>query len=292
MLTALLKPGRRVSRWRRVIARRARLRRSPFGYRLGRIRAPSPPLARTGSWRGRGVHTDLRGAGDALVRNDPRLDLEAVRCPALVLQGRATCRCRSPTPLSTPGACGRRFASIADCGHLLIGERPGAAPTRSAAVPRPDGERDVLPGRGPNRSTARSARERLHAECLGGVVAAGEEVDAELAGRVQAGSSGSPVTSASYPSWAAWISPAPPPPVDDRDALDQIRAVGEHERLAARDVADALGEAPRRRPARRGAPRRRSARTAPRGSRRAAARAARCCRARGGRRAPGGRQPA
>ena len=72
------------------------------------------------------LHTDVRSAGDALVRDDPRVDLERVRCPALVLHG---ARDRQ-VPLRDGFEYARRLHAplrvIADCGHLLIGERPGA----------------------------------------------------------------------------------------------------------------------------------------------------------------------
>jgi pimeloyl-ACP methyl ester carboxylesterase len=72
------------------------------------------------------LHTDVRAAGDALVRTDPRIELERVRCPALVLHGARDLQ----VPLRDGFEYARRLRAplrvIADCGHLLIGERPRA----------------------------------------------------------------------------------------------------------------------------------------------------------------------
>jgi pimeloyl-ACP methyl ester carboxylesterase len=91
------------------------------------------------------MHTDAIAAGKALVADDPRLDLERVRCPVLVLWG---ARDRQ-VPLGDAFEYARRLRAplrvIADCGHLLISERPevcgracasflGAAPLGEAVL--------------------------------------------------------------------------------------------------------------------------------------------------------------
>ena len=72
------------------------------------------------------MHTDALGAGRALVADDPRQDLDRVRCPVLVLWG---ARDRQ-VPLEDGFEYARRLRApvrvIADCGHLLISERPDA----------------------------------------------------------------------------------------------------------------------------------------------------------------------
>jgi pimeloyl-ACP methyl ester carboxylesterase len=126
MLTAFLKPGRRASRWRGAIARSARLRTLAFGTVSVADPRALPPLAASGFLAGSGLYTELRGAGDALVRTDPRLDLEQVRCPALVLHGADDVQ----VPLGDAFEYARRLRAplrvVADCGHLVIGERPTA----------------------------------------------------------------------------------------------------------------------------------------------------------------------
>jgi pimeloyl-ACP methyl ester carboxylesterase len=71
-------------------------------------------------------HSDTRTAGTALVRTDPRHDLDRVGCPCLCLWGSAD----NWVPLADGMEYARRLRAplrvIADCGHLLIGERPDA----------------------------------------------------------------------------------------------------------------------------------------------------------------------
>jgi 3-oxoadipate enol-lactonase len=71
-------------------------------------------------------HCDVVSAGKALVRDDPRTELEAVRCPTFLLWGARDLQ----VPLSDAFEYARRLRSplrvIADCGHLLVAERPDA----------------------------------------------------------------------------------------------------------------------------------------------------------------------
>jgi pimeloyl-ACP methyl ester carboxylesterase len=71
-------------------------------------------------------HTDTVAAGRALVASDPRADLERVSCPCLCLWGTND----NWVPLADGMEYARRLRAplrtIADCGHLLIGERPEA----------------------------------------------------------------------------------------------------------------------------------------------------------------------
>jgi pimeloyl-ACP methyl ester carboxylesterase len=77
-----------------------------------------------GLLRGPTLHTDAIGAGRALAADDPRQDLDRVQCPVLCLWG---ARDRQ-VPLSDGHEYARRLRAplrvIADCGHLLISERP------------------------------------------------------------------------------------------------------------------------------------------------------------------------
>jgi pimeloyl-ACP methyl ester carboxylesterase len=112
--------GRRVDR----IARSRRLRRLVFGgYEVSNPDALTERSVH-GLLRGPTMHTDALGAGRALVADDPRPDLGRVRCPVLVLWG---ARDRQ-VPLADGVEYARRLSAplrvIADCGHLLIAERP------------------------------------------------------------------------------------------------------------------------------------------------------------------------
>ena len=120
----IVKPGRIAGRRAHHVARSARLKRLVFGG----LEVSNPELLSErmvhGFLRGPTLHTDALGAGLALARDDPREDLERVQAPALVLFG---ARDRM-VPLADGFEYARRLRAplrvIADCGHLLIGERP------------------------------------------------------------------------------------------------------------------------------------------------------------------------
>lgn len=123
---ALVKPGKRVARLRRTIARSSLLRSLTFGPLSVADPRRLEPLAAEAFLAGSALHTDIRSAGDALARSDPRVDIARVRCPALVLHGARDAQ----VPLSDGFEYARRLRAplrvVADCGHLLIGERPEA----------------------------------------------------------------------------------------------------------------------------------------------------------------------
>jgi pimeloyl-ACP methyl ester carboxylesterase len=120
----LVQPGRIAGRRVHRIAGSRLLRRIVFGP----FEVSNPDLlterAVHGFLRGPLLHTDAIGAGLALAADDPRRDLERVRCPVLVLWGGRD----RQVPLEDGFEYARRLQAplrvIADCGHLLIGERP------------------------------------------------------------------------------------------------------------------------------------------------------------------------
>jgi pimeloyl-ACP methyl ester carboxylesterase len=125
-VASLIQPGKRISPLRRLVSGSRVLREIAFGSLLvADARALEPRVAEA-FLAGSALHTGVREAADALVRTDPRRDLEQVRVPALVLHG---ARDRQ-VPLRDAFEYARRLDAplrvIADCGHLLIGERPGA----------------------------------------------------------------------------------------------------------------------------------------------------------------------
>lgn len=122
----VVKPGRVAARRRERIARSPRLRRAVFGP----LEVSNPDAlserAVHGFLRGPTMHVDALAAGLALAADDPRQWLDRVRCPVLVLWG---ARDRQ-VPVADGFEYARRLhaplRTIADCGHLLIGERPDA----------------------------------------------------------------------------------------------------------------------------------------------------------------------
>jgi pimeloyl-ACP methyl ester carboxylesterase len=125
-LGSLIQPGKRISPLWRVFAREPLLRKLAFRFvSVADPRALDTAVAEA-FFAGSGLHTGIREASDALARTDPRLDLERVRCPVLVLHGARD----GQVPLRDAFEYSRRLhaplRTIADCGHLLIGERPRA----------------------------------------------------------------------------------------------------------------------------------------------------------------------
>jgi pimeloyl-ACP methyl ester carboxylesterase len=125
-LVSLVQPGKRISPLRRAFAHNVLLRRLVFGVVGVADPRALDPVAAESFLAGSALHTDVRAAGDALVRTDPRVDLEHVRCPALVVHGARDVQ----VPLRDGFEYARRLHAplrvIADCGHLMIGERPRA----------------------------------------------------------------------------------------------------------------------------------------------------------------------
>ena len=125
-ITGILKPGRKIAPHRGRVVRSALLRRLVFG-RWGASDPPALPADVVEAFlAGPARHTDTVSAAKALVRDDLRLDLDRVLCPTLVLWGARD----NQLPVGDAFEYARRLRAplrlIADCGHLLIGERPEA----------------------------------------------------------------------------------------------------------------------------------------------------------------------
>jgi pimeloyl-ACP methyl ester carboxylesterase len=123
-LVGVIRPGRIAARRVERIAESPRLRRLVFGGFEVSNPAALTERAVHGFLRPAELHMDALAAGLALVRDDPREGLGGVRCPVLVLWG---ARDRQ-VPVADGFEYARRLRApirvIADCGHLLIGERP------------------------------------------------------------------------------------------------------------------------------------------------------------------------
>jgi 3-oxoadipate enol-lactonase len=118
------KPGRRIAPHRSVVARSSLLRYPVFGYWGASDPAALSERAVEGLLAGPALHTDTISAARALVRDDPRQDLHGVSCPCLVLWGARD----HQVPIGDGFEYARRLRAplrvIADCGHLLVAERP------------------------------------------------------------------------------------------------------------------------------------------------------------------------
>ena len=120
------RPGRVASTLRSRVAAHRTLRYPAFWWWQVSDPAALSATAVEGFLEGPGLHRDISSAGRALIGHDPREQLGDVRCPVLVLWG---ARDRL-VPLTDGYEYARRLRApirvIADCSHLLIGERPDA----------------------------------------------------------------------------------------------------------------------------------------------------------------------
>lgn len=125
-LLGRVQPGKAVAPHRRRVARSRLGRTLTFGWWAVADPAALDPETAEAFLAGPADHTDTLTAGKALVGSDPRRDLERVACPCLCLWG----ACDNWVPLQDGFEYARRLRAplrvIADCGHLLIGERPDA----------------------------------------------------------------------------------------------------------------------------------------------------------------------
>ncbi|MGB2876282.1 MAG: alpha/beta fold hydrolase [Gaiellaceae bacterium] len=125
-MTGLIKPGKRIAPYRHLIARSPALRTLAFG-RWGVADPAALPLDVAEAFlAGHARHTDTRSAARALVGDDPRTDLDRVRAPVLLLWGARDRQLPVGDAFEYARRLGAPLRVIADCGHLLIGERPEA----------------------------------------------------------------------------------------------------------------------------------------------------------------------
>lgn len=121
-----VRPGRLAARWRGLVSRSLLLRRFVFGFVSVADPGSLTDEAVEGFLAAQLLHTDVDGAWQALRADDARQELEAVRCPVLVLWGAEDVQ----LPLDDAFEYARRLRAplrvIPGCGHLLIGERPDA----------------------------------------------------------------------------------------------------------------------------------------------------------------------
>jgi pimeloyl-ACP methyl ester carboxylesterase len=124
--SAVVRPGARVAPLARRFADRPWFRRAVFRpWYVSDAEAFSARATRAFLSQ-LPAHTGLRAAARAMLDDDPRFRLDAVACPVLLLWGARDAQ----VPLRDGFELSRRLRAplrtVADCGHLLIGERPGA----------------------------------------------------------------------------------------------------------------------------------------------------------------------
>jgi pimeloyl-ACP methyl ester carboxylesterase len=123
-ILGIIGPRRLVAPWAGRVAGSPLLRQAVFGHWGAADPLILSPAAVDGFLEGTRLTSDSVGAARALVRDDIRAELGELRCPALVLWGARD----NQLPLADGFEFARRLGAplrvIADCGHLLIGERP------------------------------------------------------------------------------------------------------------------------------------------------------------------------
>jgi pimeloyl-ACP methyl ester carboxylesterase len=124
--STFVRPGRVVARGRSRFASRAWFRRAVFRPWFVADADAFSERATLGFLSGQEEHSNTAIAGRAMVSDDPRPELDRVRCPSLVLWGASD----TQLPLDDAFEYARRLHAplrvVADCGHLVIGERPEA----------------------------------------------------------------------------------------------------------------------------------------------------------------------
>src|SRR5262245_27759016 len=121
-----VRPGRIAARYRSLVSRSRLLRRLVFGFVSVADPVGLTDEAVEGFLAGQLLHTDVDSAWQALRRDDPRQELEAVRAPALVLWGAEDAQLPLDDAFEYTRRLRARLRVIPGCGHLLIGERPDA----------------------------------------------------------------------------------------------------------------------------------------------------------------------
>jgi len=124
-VTAAIRPAQVMTRFRGAFARRPRLRWLPFGLWGAADPEALEPDAVIGFLEGPSQHTDVESAARALLGDDPRPDLDRVRCRALLVWG---ARDRL-VPLKDGFEYARRLRApirvLPAAGHLVVGELAG-----------------------------------------------------------------------------------------------------------------------------------------------------------------------
>ena len=129
-----IRPARFAAVFRHRLAGRAWYRRAVFRPWFVSDAVALSERATHGLLGAQPEHVDTRTAGRALVADDPRADLDGVSCPIVLLWGARDAQ----LPLEDAFEYARRLRAklrlVADCGHLVIVERPEAVVDALAAL--------------------------------------------------------------------------------------------------------------------------------------------------------------
>jgi pyruvate dehydrogenase E2 component (dihydrolipoamide acetyltransferase) len=126
LASTVVRPGRWVAPFRHRYAERVWYRRAVFRPWFVSDAAALTPAAAVGLLDALREHADTLTAGRAMMADDPRQGLGEIACPVTVLWGARDAQ----LPLEDAFEYARRLRAklrlVADCGHLVIVERPAA----------------------------------------------------------------------------------------------------------------------------------------------------------------------
>ena len=126
LLTTVLRPGARAAPLGSRLAGRAWFRRLAFGPLLVSDTAALPARAVRGFFAEMREHTDVHTARRAILDDPPVSSACSLPCPTVVLWGASDAVVPVEHGFALARAARVRLRAVADCGHLLIGERPDA----------------------------------------------------------------------------------------------------------------------------------------------------------------------
>ncbi len=124
--TTTIRPGRTAARFRHRFADRAWYRRVLFRPWFVADADALGARATHGLLAAQRLHADTKVAGRAMVKGDPRRELGEISCPVLVLWGARDAQLRLDDAFEYARRLRARLRIVADCGHLVIVERPRA----------------------------------------------------------------------------------------------------------------------------------------------------------------------
>jgi pimeloyl-ACP methyl ester carboxylesterase len=126
LASATIRPGRKVARFRHRWAESLWYRRALFRPWFVSDADALSGRATHGLLAAQSLHADMKIASRAMLSDDPREQLTEISCPTLVLWGARDAQ----LPLEDAFEYARRLRAklrlVADCGHLVIVERPAA----------------------------------------------------------------------------------------------------------------------------------------------------------------------
>jgi pimeloyl-ACP methyl ester carboxylesterase len=126
LASTTIRPGRWVAPLRHRYAERVWYRRAVFRPWFVSDAATVSARATHGLLGAQRQHTDTKTAGRAMNADDPRRDLAQITCPVIVLWGARDPQLPLDDAFEYTRRLGARLRLVADCGHLVIVERPAA----------------------------------------------------------------------------------------------------------------------------------------------------------------------